>query len=129
MGGHRIAGVSTRFTVLAASIALAALLSPISVAAAPAAWTSLAACAAAYRVNAKVVAPDRPAGMAAQVSEVADDYEKAAAQAYQRATGVRPAEARGKAAAYAARRAADFARQPRRRVEAFIDACPQAEAP
>jgi len=109
--------------VLAATFALAAA-GPVFAAATPD-WRTLAACAAAYRANAKVADPDRPASMTAQVSEVADDYEKAAAEAYRRAAGVRPAEARGKAAAYAARRAITFARQPRRRVEAFIDACPQ----
>ena len=92
-------------------------------------WRTLAACAAAYRVNAKVADPGRPASMSGQVSQVADDYEKAAAAAYRQAYGVREATARGAVAAYAARRGSTLGKQPRRRVERFIEACPQLDAP
>jgi hypothetical protein len=118
-------GIERTWETLAAATAAAVLAG-----AAPAQdWRTLAACAAAYRVNAKVSAPDRPVSMTGQVSEVAEDYEKAAAAAYRQATQVREATARGAVAAYAAKRGTAFGKQPRRTVERFIDACPQLETP
>lgn len=114
---------------MARSLVLGAMAAALGTAAAaqppPADWRTLAGCSAAYRVNAQLADPARTASMTAQISEVADDYAKAAAEAYLRATGVRPATARGAVAAYAARRGQALRKRPRRSVEAFIEACPQ----
>jgi hypothetical protein len=79
-------------------------------------WKAYAACAAAYQVNAALADPGRAASMTAMVSEVADEYLTAAKARHADAHEVE---------AYAGERAASFRRQPRERVEAFIEACPQ----
>jgi hypothetical protein len=106
----------------------AALLASGAPAEAPADWRALAACAAAYRANAAIADPERPAAMSAQVSEVGDDYARAAIKAF-RARGVAStAAARRAVEAYAAKRRQAFAGQSREAIDRFIEACPQTEA-
>lgn len=115
----------SRSAILAAVAALAAA-APAAAAPSPG-WTVYADCAAAYRVNARLADPDRPAAMTAQVSEVAADYAAAAEARYaKRFRAARPAAARA-VAARIERRAAGLAGQPREAVERIIDACPQLE--
>jgi len=107
---------------------IAALLAQGAPAEAATDWRALAACAGAYRANAAIADPDRPAAMSAQVSEVGDDYAKAAVKAYRASGKVSPAAARRAVEAYAARRRGAFARQSREAIDKFIEACPQTEA-
>lgn len=83
-------------------------------------WKPFAACAAAYRVNAELADPGRAASMTAMISEVADDYLKAAKTRHANATEVE---------AFVAERAAAFRARSREQVEKFIEACPQTEEP
>lgn len=94
-----------------------------SAAAAPK-WTAFADCAAAYQSNAKLSNADRPASMTAQISDTASDYAKAAAKAYGQQVKNGPAYA---VSQRIAKQEAIFAKQPREKVEKFIDACPQTE--
>jgi hypothetical protein len=104
---------------------MVAMLAAVSVAQADAEWRAFAACAAAYEVNAQVADPDRPASMRAMVSEVANDYRRAAEDAYRGAAKASAAQAREAVAAEVARRTAVFRPKPRTDVEKVIDACPQ----
>jgi len=104
------------------AIALALGLPTATSAAAPR-WTAFADCAAAYQANARLSDPDRPASMTAMVSDVANDYAKAAAQASRRQGGASVAKVKQRIA----RQTAAFAGRPREEVERFIDACPQLE--
>ena len=94
-------------------------------AARPVAWTAYADCAAAYRVNARLADPDRPASMTAQISEVADDYAAAARARYLRQMKVSDRAARRAVAARVARKVGRLSSQPREAVEQIIEACPQ----
>jgi hypothetical protein len=90
-------------------------------------WRVYADCAAAYLANARIVDPGRPAAMTAQVSDVADDYAKAARARYRRQAAGSASAASRAVATWVDRRASDFARQPREAVERVIDSCPQPE--
>jgi len=84
-------------------------------------WTVLADCAAAYRANARLADPDRPAAMTAQISDVAEDYAAAARKAHAGKDAKRDVAARIEAQAHR------DAALPREAVERIIDACPQVE--
>lgn len=88
-------------------------------------WQALADCAAAYQANARIADPDRPAAMTAQISDVADDYAKAAAAARRRAIPSSSTAARRAVAARAGKAATRDAALPREAVEKLIEACPQ----
>ena len=103
-----------------AILLLAASLAAGGAAAAPR-WTVLADCAAAYRANARLADPDRPAAMTAQISEVAEDYAAAARKAHAGKDAKRDVAARIEAQAHR------DAALPREAVERIIDACPQVE--
>ncbi|HEY2358722.1 MAG TPA: hypothetical protein VGH86_14815 [Phenylobacterium sp.] len=90
-------------------------------------WMVLADCAAAYRANAQISDPGRPASMTTMVSEVADDYAKAAALAYRKRTKAPAAREGDVVQARIGQRTSEFRRQPRTDVEHFIDACPQVD--
>ena len=104
---------------------LAPLATPAMAAAAPADWTALADCAAAYRANAAIKDPSRAPSMRAQISDEADSYLKAALAPYRAATKQPAAKARDALKAYVVRRTPDFARQSRDAIDHFIDVCPQ----
>jgi hypothetical protein len=88
-------------------------------------WKIFADCSAAYLANARIADPSRPAAMKAQVSDVADDYAKAARARYRRQTaGSSRAAARAVDARIAVRLEA-FAAERREVVEHVIDGCPQ----
>ena len=91
----------------------------------PHGWAVYADCAAAYRANAALPDPDRPAAMAAQISDVAMDYAKAAAERWRIQTGGSAKAARQAVALRVERQAKVFAARPREAVERLIDACPQ----
>jgi hypothetical protein len=86
-------------------------------------WTAFADCAGAYRANAAIADPSRPASMTAMVSEVADDYEKAARARH----GGDPETAARDVSARSAAKTRTFAGRPREAAEQFIEACPQTE--
>jgi hypothetical protein len=114
------------FHLFAALLALG--LPPASAeAAAPARWTALADCAAAYQANARLADPHRPASMTAQIADVASDYAKAAAHAYRQQAGRTAPHATHVVDARIATKASSFGGRPREEVERFIDACPQIE--
>ena len=112
----------------------ALLLAALIAAAGPAAgalavgWDAYADCAAAYRVNAQIADPDRPAAMTAQISEVAGDYAAAAKARYARRFGTGKSAAGRAVAARIGRQAQRLAGQPREAVEKIIDACPQVDS-
>lgn len=112
---------------IAACIAVATLLAAAGAEAAPR-WATLSDCAAAYQANARIADPDRPASMTAQISDVADDYAKAAVAARRRAIPSSAAAARRAVAARMAKTAARDSALPRAAVEKIIDACPQVES-
>ena len=91
-------------------------------------WQVYADCAAAYLANARIADPDRPAAMTAQVSDVADDYAKAARERYRRQREVSRKAAARQVAAHIDGQARRLAAQPREAVERLIDACPQPPA-
>lgn len=91
----------------------------------PPRWPVFADCAAAYLANARIADPDRPASMTSQVSDVADDYAKAARNRYRRQFRSSAAAARRAVQARIDRQAQRFAGQSREAVEHVIDACPQ----
>lgn len=114
-----------QLSVFAGLLALG--LPPSTAAAAPARWTTLADCAAAYQANARLSDPNRPAAMTAQISDLAGDYARAAADAYrQQAARTEPRSTRA-VAERIANKASTFGVRPREEVERFIDACPQIE--
>jgi hypothetical protein len=102
-------------------IALALTALPTACATAPRApdWTVFADCAAAYRINAGIADPARPASMTQMVSETADEYEAAALRT---AKGGRPA-----VTARVRETVGRLAPLAREEVEKLIDACPQPE--
>jgi len=110
---RRLAGIAAGCLAAAASAA----------AAGPADWRAYADCAAAYRANAQLSDPDRPASMTAQISEVAADYAREAARRL--AHPASKAAARRAAEARIAGQAKRLAGQSRAAVEKLIDACPQ----
>jgi hypothetical protein len=91
------------------------------------AWTAYADCAGAYQANAHVADAGRPASMVSQMSEVAEDYAKAARAAYRRETRASASKAQSAVAARIAATAAALAAAPREAAEKVIDACPQTE--
>jgi hypothetical protein len=106
--------------------ALAVATLPASAVAAPRAdWTKLAQCAAAYQANAHIADPERPASMTAMISEVGDDYRKAAIERRRQQKGGSAASSAKAVRTYVAEKSAEFGQQPRAAVERFIDACPQ----
>lgn len=108
-------------------------------------WTVYADCSAAYRVNARIADPSRPASMTSMVSETADDYQKAAVERFRQQphpshdypmteplpgsqTGHVDRSSAGIIFAVTARvveTIGKFTNLPREEVEKFIDACPQ----
>lgn len=111
-----------RLAVLIAVIAFAA--SGPAAARAPD-WRVYADCAAAYLANARLADPGRPAAMTAQVSDVAEDYAKAARERYHRQREVSRKAAARQTDAQIEARARAMAKRPREAVERIIDACPQ----
>lgn len=103
---------------------LAALLAAATSAARPD-WQVLARCAAAYEVNAQVADPDRPSSMKAMVSDVANDYRRAAETRYRRTAKASTVSAQRAVSDEVKRVANTFWPKPRTEVEAVIDACPQ----
>lgn len=93
----------------------------------PPTWRTLAACAAAYQVNARAADPDRSADMAKSMAGVADDYDKAAIRAYLGERKGAVTAARDAVRGHEAAKLRAFAGRPRKEVEAAIDACPQVE--
>lgn len=106
-------------------IALAALAAAGPAGARAPDWRVYADCAAAYLANARIADPGRPASMTAQVSDVADDYAKAARERYHRQREVSREAAARQVAAHIDEQARKLAAQPREAVERLIDACPQ----
>jgi hypothetical protein len=105
---------------------LLAMALPALVQAAPQpAWTVFADCAGAYVANARVADPDRPATMVGQMSDVAEDYAKAARARYRQALKAGDATARKAVAARIEATATRLSAQPREAAEKVIDACPQ----
>lgn len=90
-------------------------------------WKVFAACAAAYRVNAAIVSPERSASMKSQISETADDYVAAAVARQRLQTKSDAAAAKKAVTAYERQRFLDFQRRKREQVEQFIDTCPQTD--
>src|SRR5207342_3477402 len=84
-------------------------------------WRVYADCAAAYLANARIADPTRPASMTAQVSDVAEDYAKAARERYHRQREVSRKAAARQADAEIEARAGAFAGKPREVVERTID--------
>ncbi|MGZ6016936.1 MAG: hypothetical protein ACXWKM_14450 [Phenylobacterium sp.] len=91
-------------------------------------WRVYADCAAAYLANARIADPGRPAAMTSQVSDVADDYAKAARERYHRQREVSRKAAARQVGARIEAEARRLAGQPRETVEKLIDACPQPPA-
>jgi hypothetical protein len=91
----------------------------------PLGWAVYADGAAAYQTNAALADPDRPAAMAAQISDVATDNAKAAAGRWRAQTGGSAAAAQRAVASRVKRRAKVLVTRPRATVEHLIDACPQ----
>jgi hypothetical protein len=90
-------------------------------------WMAFADCAGAYRVNAAIADPSRPASMTAMVSESADDYEKAARDRYVLEPHTTAEQAQRDVAARVSAKVKAFSGKPRGEVEKFIDTCPQTE--
>jgi len=111
--------------ILAAALALTA---GGPAAAKPVGWAKLADCAALYRVNARLGLADRPATMTAQMSEVGNDYARAAVLRYAQQRKASPVAAQH---AVDARIKAGLerlaGRPPRAAVEKQIDKCPQVD--
>ena len=117
--------------ILAAALTLAAggpAAGSAGGAAKPVGWAKFADCAALYRVNARLGLADRPAQMTAQMSEVGNDYAKAAVARYVQQRKTSPVAAQH---AVDARIKAGLERlaghPPRAAVEKQIDKCPQVD--
>jgi hypothetical protein len=91
-------------------------------------WTAYADCAGAYQANAHVADAERPASMVSQMSDVAEDYAKAARAAYRKTAKSGAAAAEKAVAARIAATAQRLAKQPREAAEKLIDTCPQTES-
>jgi hypothetical protein len=109
-------------------IALAELAVGGPAAARPPDWRVYADCAAAYLANARITDPGRPASMTAQISDVADDYAKAARERYRRQREVSRKTAARQVGAHIDTQSRRLAGRPREAVERIIDACPQPAA-
>ena len=91
-------------------------------------WTVYADCAGAYVANARVADPGRPATMVGQMSEVAEDYARAARDAVHHQREVGPRRSRELVARRIEATARRLSSQPREAAERIIDACPQTES-
>ena len=110
------------------SLALAMLAFGASAQAAPKpVWTAFADCAGAYVANSRVADADRPASMVGQMSDVAEDYAKAARERYSHQFKAGAAAARKAVAARIDATARRLSAQPREAAEKVIDACPQTD--
>lgn len=112
---------------LALAVAACAIVSAESAAGPRPSWTVFADCAGAYVANSRVTDPDRPAAMTSQMSDVAEDYAKAARAAYPRRSHAKSEAAHAAVAARIEATARRLATQPRAAAEHIIDACPQTE--
>ena len=88
-------------------------------------WQGYMDCAAAYRANAQIADPNRPATMVRDMAEVGDNYAKAAMSAYIRETGAAADAAQAMVEGEVAKRTVTFATRPRAQIEHFIEGCPQ----
>jgi hypothetical protein len=93
--------------------------------AATASWTAFADCAAAYKANAVIKDPDRPASMSAMISEQSNDYRTAAAAVYRATTKATNAQSQDAVSARVAQRMPTLTKLSRDKLEQIIDACPQ----
>jgi len=116
-----------RATLILAALAALSLGPGAQGAAQRPAWTAYADCAGAYVANAKVADPDRPASMAGQMSETAQDYAKAARARYRGQAKTGAAAAAKAVADRIEATARRLAAQPREAAEKVIDACPQTD--
>ncbi len=90
----------------------------------PVGWIAYADCAAAYRANARLTDPERPASMTSQIFDVASDYAGAALEARTK-MGAAKSQARRMVEARISRQTLLLGHKSRQAVEHIIDACPQ----
>jgi hypothetical protein len=110
--------------LILALLALAALPACSTTPAQPA-WQGYIDCAAAYRANAQIADPNRPATMVRDMADVAADYARAAEAGYAKASGLSAEAARSTVEIQVADRTATFASRERAQIEHFIEGCPQ----
>lgn len=110
-------------------LAIAAILAaaPVTVLAAspPSGWMVMADCAAAYKANAAIKDPTRPSHMKNMIASQANDYVKAAVNAYRAQAKGSEGQARQSVTAYVAKATANLSHKPRSENEHMIEACPQ----
>jgi hypothetical protein len=117
--------LATPGAVVLVAVGLLAAAPGLGAAAANPAWTAYADCAGAYVANARVADPDRPATMTGQMSDVAQDYAKAARARYRHERKAGASAAQSAVSARIESTARRLSAQPREAAEKLIDACPQ----
>ena len=88
-------------------------------------WQVLADCAAGYRADARIKAPDRTATMSATISDRSADYVLAASDRYRRQAKVSEHQAEAYVQSYVDRKSVDFDRISRAALDRFVGACPK----